>query len=189
MFVEAHVVGTDEWTTLPDAGGLTTTATGESCASNIETIHPFLAHYQGEGCTATGTTGTWNAATGSSAGWKPFDADLSAYAGKQVELSISYMSDWGTQGLGVFLDDVRVEIGGAVAQQTSFETDLGGWTVAGPPAGSGKNSNDWARSQLAFDSGAAVTTTDSVYLGFGLEGLPAAERVDLLRRALRHLKR
>ena len=189
MFVEAHVVGTDEWTTLPDAGGLTTTATGDSCESNIQSIHPFLAHYQGEGCTSTGTTGTWNAATGSSSGWKPFDADLSAYAGKQVELSISYMSDWTTQGLGVFLDDVRVEVGGAVAQQTSFETDLGGWTVAGAPPGSGRNSNDWARSQLAFDSGAAVTTTDSVYLGFGLEGLPAAERVDLVRRALRHLKR
>jgi hypothetical protein len=189
MFVEAHVVGTDQWTTLPDAGGLTTTSTGESCQSNIQTIHPFLAHYQGEGCTATGTTGTWNAATGSSAGWKTFDADLSAYAGKQVELSISYMSDWSTQGLGVFLDDIRVEVGGAVAQRTSFEADLGGWTVAGPPPGSGKNSVDWARSQLAFDSGAAVTTTDSVYLGFGLEGLPAAERTDLVRRALRHLKR
>jgi hypothetical protein len=189
LFVEAHEVGTDNWTTLPDAGGLTTTATGDSCTANVQTIHPFLAHYQGEGCTPAGTTGTWNAATGNSAGWKPFDADLSAFAGKQVEVSISYMSDWGTQGLGVFLDDVRVEIGGAVAQQTSFETDLGGWTVAGPPPGSGKNSNDWARSQLAFDSGAAVTTTDSVYLGFGLEQLPEAERVDLLRRALRHVKR
>ncbi len=189
MFVEAHVVGTDDWTTLPDAGGLTTSETGDSCEANIETIHPFLTHYQGAGCTATGTTGTWNAATGTSSGWKQFDADLSAYAGKQVELSISYVSDWGTQGLGVFLDDVRVEVGGAVAQQTSFEADLGGWTVAGPPPGSGRNGTDWARSQLAFDSGAAVTTTDSVYLGFGLEGLPEAQRVDLVRRALRHLRR
>ncbi|WP_041841291.1 M14 family zinc carboxypeptidase [Actinoplanes friuliensis] len=188
MFVEAHEVGTDNWTTLPDAGGLTTTETGDSCQSGIETIHPFLTHYQGAECSPTGTTGTWNAATGSSNGWKQFDADLSAYAGKQVELSISYMSDWGTQGLGVFLDDVRVEIGGAVAQQTSFETDLGGWTVAGPPPGSGVNSSDWSRSQLAFDSGAGTTTADSVYLGFGLEGLTVAERNDLVRRALRHLK-
>jgi len=189
MFVEAHVVGTDDWTTLPDAGGLTTTETGDSCAAGITTIHPFLAHYQGAGCTATGTTGTWNAATGTSSGWKEFDADLSAYAGKQVELSISYMSDWGTQGLGVFLDNVRVEVGGTVAQQTSFETDFGGWAVAGPPPGSGRNGNDWARSQLAFESGAAVTTTDSVYLGFGIEGLTAAERADLVRRSLRHLRR
>ena len=28
-------------------------------------------------------------------------------AGEQVELSISYISDWGTQGLGVFLDDAN----------------------------------------------------------------------------------
>ncbi|MEU4218857.1 M14 family zinc carboxypeptidase [Actinoplanes sp. NPDC026623] len=188
MFVEAHVVGTDDWTTLPDAGGLTTTATGDSCQSGIVTIHPFLAHYQGADCSSTGTTGTWNAATGSSAGWKQFDADLSAYAGKQVELSISYVSDWSTQGLGVFLDKVQIETDGVVAQETSFEADLGGWTVAGPPAGSGTNSSDWARSQLAFDSGAATATRDSVYLGFGLEGLPEAQRVDLMKRVLRHLK-
>jgi hypothetical protein len=188
MFVEAHVVGTDDWTTLPDANGLTTSDTGDSCQSGITTIHPFLAHYQGPGCTATGTTGTWNAATGNSAGWKEFDVDLSAYAGKQVELSISYMSDWGSQGLGVFLDNARIEVNGAVAQQTSFEADLGGWTVAGPPPGSGANSSDWARSQLAFDSGAGVTTTDSVFLGFGVEGLPETQRVDLIRRAMKHLR-
>jgi hypothetical protein len=187
LFVEAHEVGTDNWTTLPDAGGLTTTDTGESCQSGIAALHPFIAHYQGEGCTSTGTTGTWNAASGNSGGWKPFTADLSAYAGKQVELSITYMSDWGTQGLGVFLDDVKVEVGGATAQQTSFETDLGGWTVAGPPPGSGVNSTDWARSQLAFDAGAATTTKDSVYLGFGVEALPVAQRTDLVRRALKHL--
>ncbi|MEV8506164.1 M14 family zinc carboxypeptidase [Actinoplanes sp. NPDC051475] len=187
MFVEAHVVGTDDWTTLPDANGLTTTGTGESCKSEIAGLHPFLAHYQGADCTPAGTTGTWNAATGSSGGWKEFDADLAAYAGKQVEVSISYMSDWSTQGLGVFLDDARVEIGGTVAQRTSFESDLGGWTVAGPPPGSGVNSSDWSRSRLAFDSGAAVTTDDSVYVGFGLETLTSAERDALMKRALKHL--
>ncbi|MEV4638818.1 M14 family zinc carboxypeptidase [Actinoplanes sp. NPDC049548] len=187
MFVEAHVVGSDDWTTLPDANGLTTTGTGESCESGITRLHPFVAHYQSADCTPQGTTGTWNAATGNSGGWKEFDADLSAYAGKQVEVSITYMSDWTTQGLGVFLDDVRVETGGTVAQRTSFESDLGGWTVAGPPPGSGVNSSDWSRSRLAFDSGAAVTTKDSVYVGFGLETLTAAERDALVKRALKHL--
>ncbi|UQU67024.1 immune inhibitor A [Couchioplanes caeruleus] len=187
MFVEAHPAGTDEWTTLPDANGLTTTNTGDSCQSQIAGLHPFVAHYQSPDCTPTGTTGTWNAATGASGGWKEFDADLSAYAGKQVEVSITYMSDWSTQGLGVFLDDVRVETGGTVAQSTSFESDLGGWTVAGPPPGSGINSNTWTRSQLAFDSGAATTTKDTVYLGFGLEALPQADRDALVKRALKHL--
>ena len=97
------------------------------------------------------------------------------------------MSDWGTQGLGVFLDDVRVEVGGAVAQQTSFETDLGGWTVAGPAEGSIDNSNDWLRTQLGFEEGAVVVTEDTVYVGFGLEGLPPAERNDFVARAVDYL--
>ena len=187
LFVEAHVVGSDEWTTLPDANGHTQTGTGESCQSNIAGLHPFVAHYQGADCSPTGSTGTWNAATGSSAGWQEFDIDLSAYAGQQVELSITYMSDWSTQGLGVFLDDVRVEADGAVAEQTSFEADLGGWTAAPAPAGSPANANTWSRSEQAFDNGAVTTTRDTVYAGFGLEGLAPADRVDFVKRSMRHL--
>lgn len=187
MFVEAHTVGADDWTTLPDANGHTSDATGESCLSGVRTIHPFLNHYQGADCSATGTTGTWNAASGGSNGWTEFDVDLSAYAGKQVEVSISYMSDWGTQGLGVFLDNVRVETGGTVTAQTGFETDLGGWTAAAPPEGSGPNSNTWSRSQKAFDNGAVTTTKDTVYAGFGLEGLTPAARADFVKRSFRHL--
>ncbi|HEX8628527.1 MAG TPA: M14 family zinc carboxypeptidase, partial [Catenuloplanes sp.] len=187
LFVEAHEVGTDTWTTLPEAGGRTGTGTGDSCADGwASTLHPFLAHYQSPDCSPTGTTGTWNAATGASGGWHEWNVDLSRFAGKQVELSITYASDWGTQGLGVFLDDVRVVVDGTTAQ-TSFESDLGGWTVGGPPAGSGPNSNNWARSQQAFVEGAVVTTSDTVYLGFGLEGLAPAARDDLVARAMRHL--
>jgi hypothetical protein len=187
MFVEAHVVGSDDWTTLPEAGGHTAAATGDSCGSGITGLHPFLSHYIGADCSPTGSTGTWNAATGASNGWQEWNVDLSAYAGKQVEVSISYMSDWGTQGLGVFLDDARVETDGATTAQTGFETDLDGWTVAGAPAGSSANSSDFARSQQAFDEGAVVTTRDTVYLGFGLEGLAPAARDDLVRRAMTHL--
>lgn len=187
LFVEARVVGSDDWTTLPDANGHTQTGTGDSCPEGITGLHPFLSHYIGADCSATGSTGTWNAATGSSNGWTEFDVDLSAYAGQQVEVSISYMSDWGFQGLGVFLDDVRVEVNGAVAEQTSFEADLGGWTVGGPPAGSGPNANNFSRSQQAFDNGAITTTKDSVFLGFGLEGLAPADRADFVKRSLRHL--
>ena len=52
-------------------------------------------------CTPTGTTRQWNAASGHSAGWEQWSIDLSAYAGKQVEVSIAYASDWSVQGLGV----------------------------------------------------------------------------------------
>jgi len=51
QFVEAHTVGQDDWTTLPDQNGHTDQNTGESCPEGWHTdpsdeIHPFLAHYQ-----------------------------------------------------------------------------------------------------------------------------------------------
>ena len=109
-------------------------------------------------------------------------------SGRQVEISISYVSDWGTQGLGVFLDDARVIADGVTVAETSFETeDLGGWTVAGPPAGSMPSEQNWSRSRQAFEEGAVVVTADTVYLGFGLEGLAPAARDELVARSLRHL--
>ncbi|PZG18257.1 zinc carboxypeptidase [Micromonospora craterilacus] len=188
MIVEAHEVGSDEWTTLPDSGGLTTQETGDSCDSGwVAQIHPFLAHYQGADCSPSGTTGEWHAATGTSNGWKEFVVDLSAYSGKQMEVSITYVTDWATQNLGVFLDDTRVIVDGTTVAETSFETDLGGWTVAGPPAGSNPGANDWSRSQQAFEEGSVVVTKDTVYLGFGLEGLAPAARDELVARSLTHL--
>jgi hypothetical protein len=188
LLVEAHTVGQDDWTTLPDANGHTTQETGDSCAAGLVTLHPFLDHYQGADCSPTGTTGTWNAATGKSNGWQEWSVDLSAYAGKQVEVSISYVSDWSTQGIGVFVDDATVTAGGSTLSTTSFETDLGGWTVAGPPAGSATVGNDWARSQTAFEEGAGVVTKDSVYVGFGVEGLTTdAARAGFVKRALKQL--
>ncbi|MDG4821563.1 M14 family zinc carboxypeptidase [Asanoa sp. WMMD1127] len=193
MFVEAHVVGTDEWTTLPDVNGKTGTDPGDSCAANSPgRLHPQLYHYvtfnaTDQPCGNTGTTGAWHAATGSSGGWKEWVADLTPYAGKQVELSITYMTDWGTEGLAVFVDDVRVLADGAEVASTGFETDLGGFTVLGPPEGSGPNVTDWTRTQLGFEEGAVITTRDTVYTGFGFEGMAPAQRDDLVKRALRHL--
>ena len=48
-------------------------------------LHSRLLHYQtkkGDSCTPSGTTGDWNAATGSSGGWQDWTVDLSAYAGQ-----------------------------------------------------------------------------------------------------------
>ena len=187
LLVEAHTVGQDDWTTLPDANGHTSTNTGESC-TYWRQIHPFIDHYQGANCSPTGTTGTWNAATGKSNGWQEWSVDLSAYAGKQVELSISYVSDGGVQGIGVFLDDAKVTSGGSTISDTSFESDLGGWTVSGPPAGSPAATTDWTRSQTAFEEGAGVVTDDTVYLGFGVEGLTTdAARTSFIKRSMKQL--
>lgn len=188
LIVEAHEVGSDSWTTLPDANGRTSTDTGDSCESGwVEALHPWLARYQSEDCSPTGTTGRWNAVTGASNGWQEFAVDLSGYAGKEVEVSISYISDWSTQGLGVFLDDARVIVDNATVSDTSFETDLGDWALAGPPPGSAETAEDWSRSQQAFEEGSAVVTADTVYLGFGLEGLAPADRAELVRRTMDHL--
>jgi hypothetical protein len=197
VFVEAHTVGQDDWTTLPDANGHTTQSTGPndpdlaSCPAGWHELHPWLARYQtfdGSGaCTPTGTTGEWHAATGRSAGWEQWSVDLSRYAGKQVEISISYVSDWSIQGLGAFVDDTSVSTG----ESTSFEDGLGGWAVTGPPAGSGPNANDWTRTTAGgFPEGAAVTTPWSIYFGFGVEGIatPAA-RSAVIGRAVGYLLR
>ena len=69
--------------------------------------------------------------------------DLSAYAGSDVEVSISYASDDIVPGRGVFVDDIVVSTGSGT---TSFEDDgdqLDGWTVPGAPADSEPNPNDW----------------------------------------------
>jgi hypothetical protein len=135
VFVEAHTVGQADWTTLPDLNGHTGTSTGDSCPEGWRELHPFLDHYQtlnaDDTCSPTGTTGAWNADSGSSGGWVQWSVDLSAYAGKQVEVSIAYASDWSVQGLGAFVDDIVVSTGEGT---TSFETGMDGWTVTGPAA-------------------------------------------------------
>lgn len=108
-FVEINEVGTDTWTTLPDLNGLTTRETGGSCSAGwVDKLHPFLAHYIDGECNPVGTTGQWHAFNGNSGGWKQVEMDLSAYAGKTVEIHLSYASDWGGKKLGLFVDDVAV---------------------------------------------------------------------------------
>ncbi len=188
MFVEARTPGGDDWTTLPDTNGLTTTSTGESCPAGWRELHPQLDHYQtltGDTCTPTGSSGTWNAASGNSGGWEQWNVDLSAYAGETVEISIAYVSDWGTQGIGVFLDDMVLPDGSTA----SFESDLDGWAITGPPEDSGPNANNFVRTDSSgFPVGAAITTPRSLLLGFGLEGIStAADRKLVMARAMDHL--
>jgi hypothetical protein len=210
MIVEAHTVGQDDWTTLPDQNGHTTSDLSNdlSCtggwsnpddAANV--LHPFLTHYQtfdpATGtCSPTGTTGEWNAANGSSSGWQQFQMDLSAYAGRQVEISITSVSDWGFQQFpGVFIDDIEVSTGEG---NTSFEDDadtMDGWTVSGAPQDAegieGPNRNDWVRrAGLGIKEGATVGTPDTVYMGFGVEGITnEATRNAIMDRVVDYLLR
>ena len=210
LIVEAHTVGQDDWTTLPDRNGHTSSDLSNdlSCtggwsnpADAANVLHPFLTHYQtfdpatGQ-CSPTGTSGAWNAANGSSSGWQQWDIDLSSFAGSDVEISITSVSDWGFQQFpGVFLDDVAVSTGPGT---TSFEDDgdpTDGWTVAGAPADEagieGVNRNDWVRrAGLGIKEGAVVATSDTLYMGFGFEGISdVATRNEVMARAIDYLLR
>jgi bacillopeptidase F (M6 metalloprotease family) len=189
FFVEARTAGEQDWTTLPDLNGHTSTSTGDSCPEGWGELHPQLNHYQtlaGTSCTATGTTGTWNAASGNTGGWQQWSVDLSDYAGGQVEVSLAYVSDWAVQNLGAFVDDIVVSTGEG---STSFEGDLAGWTVSGAPAGSATNANDWiATDASGFPVGAAITTPHSMIMGFGVEGVTTPDaRAALVGRVMDHL--
>lgn len=190
--VEAHTTGADDWTTLPEAGGATGTAVPAECGAGFYVgEHPWLEHYltlSDDGCAATGTTGQWNSLTGASGGWRQVAFDLSAYAGKSVELSIAYVTDPGSGGRGVLADEASLVVGGTATGTEGFETSLGAWEVSGPPAGSPAVLRDWARTGTLFRTYGAVTTDDTVLLGFGLEHLTApAARTALVRQALRAL--
>ena len=188
--VEVHDLAADTWTTLPDVSGneLTTDSTGDSCpeglASEEDAPHPFLETYWNEDCT---TKGNWNALTGSTGGWTDWTADLSAFAGKEVEVSVTYITDWGTLGLGVWVDDAKFVNDGTTFESTDFEADAGGWTAGPVPEGSDELARNWTRRGQEFEEGGVVITNDTVYTGFGFEGLSAAVRPEFMKRALKHL--
>ncbi len=190
FIVEARTPGGDDWTTLPTDH--TSTATGDSCPAGWRELHPHLDHYQTvideTSCDPTGSTGDWNAASGNSGGWEQWTVDLSPYADAgQVEISIAYVSDWATQGLGVFIDDIVVPTGEG---STSFENgDTGGWEITGPPAGSAPNPNNFIITTAAgFPEAAVVATPHSLVSGFGFEGITGqTTRNAWMGRALDHL--
>ncbi|WP_354697419.1 hypothetical protein DSM112329_03046 [Paraconexibacter sp. AEG42_29] len=204
VFAEIHTVGQDDWTTLADKNGHTSDSVGQSCiaggnGSNWQSIHPFLAHYQtktADGCTNTGTSGKWNAATGNSAGWQHWEMAIpDAYKGKNVEIAITVASDPAVQGLGTWIDEAQLlSTGGQpiTSADPSFETGIDGWTTPGPPAPAGEGQSKatgWVRAQTApFVETPIVTTGDTVYTGFGLEAVTdAGKRGELMKAAIGHL--
>jgi hypothetical protein len=160
LFVEARTAGGNDWTTLPDINGHTNQEVG-ACPGFLE-ANPFLEHYltvfvlePGDpstpeddvlSCNPTGSTGAWHAISGPGDGWETWSVRLpnTTSAAKNVEVSITYASDFSVQGRGVALDNVVSSTG---VGSTSFEADgnvLDGWTapIAGP-TGSAPNPNTW----------------------------------------------
>ena len=137
VIVEARTAGREDWTTLPDLNGGTSrrprrpSATARASCSRQ---HPFLHALPDAGataCTNTGTSGAWNAFTGSTGGWEHVAFDLSAYAGKQVEITISYVTDPADGGVGAFVDDTALVVGGTGPSRTASRARRSTWTVQG----------------------------------------------------------
>jgi hypothetical protein len=153
-------------------------------------VNPQLEHYLtfGDPCEPVGTTGEWNSFTGSSDGWVPVAFDLSAYAGQEVELVISYVTDVAIGETGLMVDDTRLVTAAGVAEAEGFETGLGAWSVLDAPEGSPGNTSNFERTRALAGLVAAVLTPDTVLLGFGLEQLETpASRASTMRDMLQHL--
>ena len=198
VFVEARSVGGTDWKTLPDANGHTDTDVGVGCTEDSDywlSAHPHLREYivrrAKASATATRSPGSWNAATGNSAGFQDWRIALNNadFAGDQVEVSIVYQTDPGILGLGAFVDDASVTSGGDTLSETSFEGGLDGWTIPGALPGSPGNTDDWERSQsVGLVDGPGVRTSHSIIWGFGLEAVDGADkRSALLRNAMQYL--
>jgi hypothetical protein len=191
VLVEARTPGGDDWTTLPDLnGGTSTNVPAECSAGFLLEMHPFLTHYltPGNPCTNTGTSGSWNRFSGSTGGWDQVAIDLAAYAGRQVELSITYVTDPSTGGVGAFVDDTRIVVGGSTVEADGFEGATSTWAVTGPPEGSPDANAVWEFGGQLVNFFAGTSTEDTLLLGFGLEQLASDEdREELLGQALGNL--
>ena len=187
VMVEAHTVGQDNWTTLAERDGKTTTTPPSECEPDgfLLQLHPFLDHYlSGAGCAADGSSGEWNTFTGSTGGWQDVAFDLAPFIGEQVELSITYMTDPSTGGIGAFVDDTKVTVDGSI-DADGFEGADSSWAPGGEPEGSPPNQGNWKIGEKLVNAFGGVSTNDSLLLGFGLEQLADdASRKDLIDRAL-----
>ena len=190
MFVEAHTVGAGR---LPDAAGRSTAHTSEDtgvgCTEDSDfwlSENPFLRRYvmraeqpAGTGvCSPTARRASGTRPRATPAASRTGQVDLSAYAGKQVELSIIYMTDPRTLGLGRLRRRHEVTADGADDRtRPGSRTVLGGWTVPGAPAGTDANTGDWSRSEsIGVVDGPGIRTGHSILWGFGLEGVQGAAR-------------
>jgi len=70
------------------------------------------------GCGLNGKTG----------GWQQESVDLSTYSGENVTLRFDYATDAAVNGVGMVIDDVRVD---AIDYFSDFEEDDGGWQAEG----------------------------------------------------------
>ncbi len=65
---------------------------------------------------------------GQSGGWQQESVDLSNYSGEEVTLRFDYVTDAAVNGVGMVIDDIRLD---AVGYFSDLEEDEGGWEAEG----------------------------------------------------------
>ncbi len=108
-FVQVSTDGGATWTSLPIAG-----TTSVIDPDGMPTIAANLPGF-----------------TGSSGGWVQKTFDLSAYAGRTIQLQFRYMTDWGTTMAGFYVDDIGVTADGAPVFFDDVEALDPAWAAAG----------------------------------------------------------
>lgn len=69
--------------------------------------------------------------TGQSNGWQQLEADLSAYAGKEIVVNFEYITDAAVNQPGFAVDDVEIEADGATLFFDDMESGSGDWIAEG----------------------------------------------------------
>lgn len=65
---------------------------------------------------------------GQTGGWVEETVDLSAYAGKNIQIRFEYVTDAAVNGEGLLLDDIRID---AIGYANDFESSADDWTAEG----------------------------------------------------------
>ncbi len=121
--------------------------------------------------------GEGNGIDGVSAGWVPARFDLSAYAGRSVQLRFAYRTDGAAQGqdpnavAGFFVDDIKLVNGSTTVFSDGAENGANGWTAVGFTAVGAKLSTLYPQYYLAsnrtYQSFDRYLQTGPYNFGFG----------------------
>lgn len=106
FFIEVSTDGGTTWTQLP---GYLSSTTGQTLTTDLDIngrLHDFCAARGGAaGCALS------NGLTGSSGGdWLPIAYNLTPFAGQNIKLRLSYLTDAASLEMGIFVDDIAIDV-------------------------------------------------------------------------------
>jgi immune inhibitor A len=116
-----------------------------------------------------------NGIDGDSQGWKPAKFDLTAFAGKTIDLRFRYSTDAATHELGFFADDILVTAGGQTLVDDGAENGANGWTATGFQASGDSVTNEYDNFYLASNY---TYSSFNKYLKYGPYSFVGAPRPD-----------